>query len=482
MSRTDSMQNNKLFELLLHFDSVEMSRFNKYVASPFFNENQELLLLLNAIKQEIASSKKTAAETNKLDIWKNMFPKNTYDDIRFRRLCSDLHRLATDFIGYQKYKANPAVSHAFTLTGLAETRLEKHFNGVVRQMNAELEKIGQKDADFHYLSYALQRRQREHFEHNSNKTASFDFLEKADYHLDCYYLAKKLEHYCDNLGYQKMAAGETAIHMLPDLMTYLPDTKFLNEPAVKAWYLVSQMILHSEDENIFKELKKLLEDDGKCFQKKELQTLFIHLMNYCIDTKINNGRSEYYLELFSLYKTGLDQEIIFENNELNPHHYKNIITISLHVKEFNWVENFIQNYSQFLPKSDQENALTYNLANLYFHKKEFEKVIEQLREVEYKTIVYAIGSKLLLTRTYYELNEDLALDSLTDSFRIYLRRNRSISKEMKQQCMNMLRFTKKLSSIQSYNKEVLGKVKSQIENCKALAAKKWLLEKAEELQ
>ncbi len=475
------MKNIKLFTLLQTFPSNELSHFGKYVNSPFFNENQELVLLFDTIKNELTPATKTGNTIGKLEIWKKMFPSKSYNDTRFRRLCSDLLRLATDFMSHQKYKSNPSTSQVFLLHALADTRLEKHFNGVVRQMNADLGKTGYKDADYHFLSHALQRRQREHLEHNANKTASFDFLEKADYHLDCYYFSKKLEHYCDNLGYQNMVSGEAAIHMLPGLMDYLPSSIYIHEPAVKAWYLVAQMILKRDEEHIFQQLKSLLENDGHCFQKKELQTLFIHLMNYCIDTKINNGRSEYYLELFSLYKTGLDQKIIFENGELNPHHYKNIITISLHVKEFNWVENFIQNYSQHLPKSDQENAVNYNLANLYFHKKEFEKVIEQLREVEYQTIVYAIGSKLLLTRTYFELDEYLALDSLTDSFRIYLRRNRLISKEMKQQCMNTLRFTKKLSSIAPYDKTTIEKVKKQIENCKAVAAKKWLLEKVGEL-
>ncbi len=475
------MENTKLFTLLRTFPPSGLSRFGKYVVSPFFNENQELVLLFDVLKKGLVPATKTGKASSKLEVWEEMFPDKPYNDTRFRRLCSDLFRLATDFAAYQMYKSNPSTSHVFLLHALSGTRLEKHFNGVVRQMEADLGKTGHKDADYHFLSYSLQRRQREHLEHNANKTASFDFLEKADYHLDCYYLSKKLEHYCDNLGYQNMVSGEAAIHLLPGLMDYLPNTVFMNEPSVKAWYLVAQMILHRDEEHIFQELKRLLENDGHCFQKKELQTLFIHLMNYCIDTKINNGRSEYYLELFSLYKTALDQEIIFENGELDPHHYKNIITISLHVKEFNWVENFIQNYSQHLPKSDQENAVNYNLANLYFHKKEFEKVIGQLREVEYQTIVYAIGSKLLLTRTYYELGEDLALDSLTDSFRIYLRRNRLISKEMKQQCMNTLRFIKKMSSIAPYDKAAIEKVKNQIENCKAVAAKKWLLEKVAEL-
>ncbi len=328
----------------------------------------------------------------------------------------------------------------------------------------------------------LQRRCHEHQEHVSPKTAGFDFIEKADYHLDCYYLTRKLEHFCDALGYQNMVAGTAKIHLYPGFMEHVKTSGYLEEPSVKAWFLVANMMLNREDEHFFQQLKTMLREEGGFFQKKELQTLFIHLMNYCIDTKINTGRSEYYAELFAIYRIALDREIIFDGNELNPHHYKNIVTLSLHVKDFEWGEFFIQNYTQRLPKDAQENALNYNLAHIYFHQGHYEKVIEQLREVEYQTLVYALGSKLLLLRTYYELQEYQALDSLIDSFRIYLRRNKLISREVRQQYLNVLRFTKKLSSVKPYDGKSIEKIRVQIEDCKMLAAKSWLLEKAGELK
>ncbi len=473
------MNNSKLYSLLLTFSTYDLLRFRKFITSPFFNENHELVQLFEVIKTDLTN--KTGKTKDKLGFWSAIFADRPYNDTRFRRLCSDLLKLALDFLAYQTYQSNPSTVHSFLLHSLADTRLEKHFKGVVRQMEKDLAKSRNRDANYHYLSYALVRRQWDHREHNTSKTASSNFLKKADYHLDSYYLSKKLEHYCEALSLKSKAQSETPVQILPGLLEFLPDLDYFQEPSIKGWYLVALMMQNQEEEKYFQQLKLLVEKRGHCFQKKELHALFIHLMNYCIDIKINKGRSEYYLELLSLYKTALDQRIIFENDELNPHHYKNIITVSLHVKEFDWVERFIQEYSEHLPKADEQNALNYNLANLYFHKKEYDKVIELLREVEYKNIVYAIGSKTLLICTYYELNEDIALDSLTDSFRIFLRRNQLISKELRQRCMNMVRFTKKLSAIPPYDKEAVEKLKIQIENCKAVTSKKWLLEKVTEL-
>ncbi len=475
------MQKNKLITLLQHLPGQELALIRKYINSPFFNENAELVKLFDAVVPFLHSDDKTDIQADKLGLWAKVFPDKPYHDTRFRRICSDLLKLVFDYLAYKQFKKLPLTSSLFLLPQLSGPQLDKHFAGVIRQMNKELQRADFRDSDFHYINYMLLQRKHEHLEHTAKKSSAFEFIEKSDYHLDCYYFSKKLQLYSDALGFQSTLSGEATVQHFPDFFNYLKGTPYMQEPAVKAWYLVVLMIQNKEDELQFQQLKKLVDKEGRHFQKKELQMLFIHLMNYCIDTKINNGRTEYYQELFSLYKTALDQKIIFENGELSPHHYKNIITISLHVKEFNWVEKFIEEHTHYLPKAERENALNFNLANLYFHKKEYEKVIEQLREVEYKSIVYAIGSKLILARTYYELEEDFALESLIDSFRIYLQRNRFISKEIKQQCMNFLRFTKKLLAGKTYDKTKIEKLKLKIENCKAVATKKWLLQKVDEL-
>ena len=105
------------------------------------------------------------------------------------------------------------------------------------------------------------------------------------------------------------------------------------------------MLLHPENETFFQNTKKVLEKNYQSFTIQELNTIYIYLKNYCIDTKINNGKSEYFQELFDIFKTLLEKEINFVDGMLDPRDYKNIITVGLHIKEFDWTENFIQNYT-----------------------------------------------------------------------------------------------------------------------------------------
>jgi len=279
--------------------------------------------------------------------------------------------------------------------------------------------------------------------------------------------------------YKSIRSIDLDFHHFPNFMTYIAQSHFIETPGIAIYHQIATCLSEFDKESHFQKLKILLDQYHTCFSKTEQLDLYTFAMNYC-SVQINLGRLQFYEEIFTIYKIVLEEEIIFLNGELAPGNYKNIITIGCMVREFDWVENFIQKYTGRLPKADQDNDLNYNLAKVYFFTGQYEKVIEQLREVEYKNLVYSLSGKLMLLKTYYELQEYRALDSMMDSFRIYLHRNRIISRDVKQQYMNVLRFVKKLGAIAPYDKKAVAKIKEQVNNCKALADKQWILQKVAE--
>lgn len=480
------MLSRKLLDLLETFSKYDLNRFNKFLQSPFFNENEELVKLFDLLDEYLRLSIPLREEAKstlaKQVVWQKLFGKKKYNDAHMRRLCSELTKQAYSFLTVWNYKSTPLREGTDLLSTLNDLKLEKHFASTLRQVQQLKEKLPRRDASFHYQQYLIEHLSHLRMELAGKEGVNFENLERADFHLDCFYFTQKLKHYCDALDHKNRLSNQAAINTFPAFLSFLKEQQYLQVPSVHAYYLVAQMLLHSEEESYFYQLKKLLKEKSACFTQSELNYLYIYLKNYCINTKINNGRSEYFNELFEIFMTLLEQGIIIVNGKLDPQDYKNIITVGLYVKAFDWVKNFIHTYTSCLPESNQENALNYNLAKVYFHEEQYEKVIEQLREVEYKNLVYALGSKLMLLRTYFELKEYLALDSLIDSFRIYLRRNRTISRDIKQQYLNVLRFVKKLSNLDTYDAAMVKKVKKQITECKNLAAKAWFLKKIEELE
>lgn len=477
------MLSDKLLSLLSSFSKSKLNSFKKYLSSPFFNENKDLIILFEMIHKQLSSSSSNGNDLSALKkeaVWKKLYPQKKYADVQLRRLCSDLTKIAQSFLAYHQFKKTPFQEDTLLLSAINKPDLDKHFAAVVRQTKVMQEKAGFRDADFHYNTFLIEQNCHKHLELLKKKPENLENLENADYHLDCFYITKKLMNYCDFLGYKNILSFEINAQLFPSFLELIKNSEFRKEPSVNAYFLVAQMLLHPDDESHAIALKQLLFEQSDKFSKVELKLLYVHLKNYYITIKINAGLHEYYTNLFEIFEMQINQGNILDNDVVSAQNYKNIISVGLHLKQFDWVEQFIQTFTEKLPKENQDNNLKYNLAKVYFYKEDYPKVIEQLREVEYKTPEHSLGGKLMLLKTYYELKESMALDSLIDSFSIYLRRNRLISKEMKQQCMNVLRFTKKLTNIPQYDKNALEKIKIQIENSKALAAKNWLLEKVEE--
>ncbi len=474
------MLSDKLVSLLKSFSKVDLNRFERFLQSPFFNENKEQVKLFNILNKYLRSTDLDLSTIKKQDVWKKVYINKNYTDTLFRRLCSDLTQSALNYLAFKEYKNQPLLVETNMLIATNLPKLDKHYNGILRKVKVRQEELKSRNANFHLNNFQIEHTCHKNQEYLGKKRRDFKNFEQSDYHLDCFYIIQKLKNYCDLLGYRNFIPIDVDITLFPSFLEYIKTSKFIEEATINAFYLVSEMLLDPEEENFYHQLKQLLSNRFNEFSYDDLKLFYIHLRNYCIDTKINAGRSDYFKELLDLYKDQVESGIIVEDDVITAQNYKNIITVALHSKEFNWAENFIQNYTDKLPPENQDNDRNYNLAKVYFHQNQYNKVIEQLQEVEYKNVIYSLGGKLMLLKTYFELDEFLALDSLIDSFRIYLRRNSKIPKEVKQQYMNVIRFTKRLSSSTPNDKINLQKIKQQVMSCKALASKKWLLEKIDE--
>ena len=180
----------------------------------------------------------------------------------------------------------------------------------------------------------------------------------------------------------------------------------------------------------------------------------------------------------------LKNEIAFyasNNGELLPWHFKNAILISLRLGHYEWAEKFIKDFQDRLPIDFRENAISYNLAMVYFHQKKFDKATTLLHSVEYEDIAYNLGSKSMLLAMYYEQDEYEPLLSLLDTFKTYLNRHKDINEKMRLNYQNYILFVRKLTKIMPGDKKAVTSLRQEIKDAKGVASEKWLLEKLEEL-
>ncbi len=472
------MHNNKLITILKHFNKTDLNQFHKYLVSPYFNKSNQLIQFYEIILKGINSSKASLLE--KENVWKKLFKDQKYNDVRFRKLNSDLLKMIEGFLSQQVYDSNNLQKAANLIESVGLRGIEKSYSSAIRIANNESEKYPYEDADFYLKQYQIQKNYYEIVQHEFKHSVRHN-LEEIDGNLDNFYFSEKLRYFCAMLSQKQRGAHEYKLTFENEIIKLLKEKKGDLTPAEAIYYQIYLTYIEGENVDHYYKLKQLLKEHGLKFHSIEGKTLYDSAINYCVK-KNNQGHTQFLEELFDVFKDYLKKKLIYINGELDPFHFKNIVTAALRLGHFDWTEEFIFSNKDKLPQDSKENAYTFNLARLYYYKKEYDKVISLLQEVEYEDIVYSLSSKSLLLATYYENDEIEPLYSLLESFRAYINRRKDIPERWKKSYSNLIRFTKKLTRIIPGDKKALNKIKEELNNAGEVADTKWLQSRIAELE
>lgn len=475
------MFSEKLISLLQTFSKHELNRFRKFLLSPYLNDQEDLTLLFELMNDALRKGDEAVSDLDKPAVWKALYPKRPYEDAHLRRMASDLTLLAQRFLVEEARQQEPLTEALDLQKVLEKPELRKHLASLERQIEKLLEQSEGKSTNYYFAQF---RNHWNIFNRASKMVATAGYTEKlvaADFYLECFYLVQKLKLYIAWLLYRGFRVTEQEVPFMPGFWEYLEDKRFDEIPLIRIYRKIVVSFAESENESHFQELLSELNQNASELTKSDLRECYHICQNYCA-LKINQGKTEYYYQYFQIIKSMVEQGVLVENGQLPEAVFKNFITVSLGAGEYEWTEQFIQNYAPFLPSRIRENARMFNLAYVYFYQKNYEKVIEYLRDVEYSDVVYSLGAKSILLRTYYEQGEFLALDSLMDSFRIYLRRNKVISKNLKREYINFLNLVKKLTTVTASDKKSIAGLRRRVMETSYSMPKNWLLKKIAEIE
>jgi len=474
------MQNSKLYSILGYFNRYEQNSLRKFLISPYFNKNQALVQIFELLMQHINAQKPT--ELKKKEIWEIVYPKSPYDDVLFRKNCSDLLKLIESYLAQQVYEANPIHQATYLIAAIGNRKMERlnnsAMNSVRRLSNQQLFRT----ADYYLHQYQIERNYYDLTEQEHDRTARRN-VEEILNNLDRFFLAEKLRYYCSVLSQQSMISHEYQLLFIEEIITHIEKYNFGEVPPVAIYYQVYLTLTDVENTNHYFQLIKLLERYGNLFPKNEAEFIYQAALNYCVK-KLNQGSQQFLEEYFNLFVILLKKDLLLIDGELSPWHFRNIVVAALRIGKTDWTENFISEYKVFLPDNMRDNAVSFNLAQLYFYQKKYDKVIKLLQTVEYEDFTYNLNSKTFLLMTYFEMDEIEPLYSLMDSFRTYLNRHKNYSAAKRIHYTNLIKFTKKLTRLMPGDKQEIQKLREEIEQAegKGIASINWLKEKLAELE
>ena len=462
------MKKSKLITIFRNLSKKEIKELGKYLCSPIVNQQDELIHLFEYIKDCLSNKQ----EPNKEEAFLKIYPGKKFDDVKIRLCMSNLFKLIEQFLVYKEFNQDKIRNKIMLASIYRKRNLESYFDRTLNDLYHIQDKEALRNAAYYNNNYLIQQEEYS-FRSNKNRTAAMNLQSLSDSN-DLVYLAQKLKNSCFILSHQRVYKTEYHFGLLDAAIEYIENSSLLEHPAISIYYYCYQSLLNPEQEHFFLKFKTLMVENEQHFPREEMSNLFILAINYCIK-RINENKQHYVGVGLELYKSGLQNALLTEDNRISRFAFNNIVAMSIKMKELEWAENFIQKYKNFLEKKHRDSTVSLNLARLSYVTKDYDNVLVHLQKSDFKDLLNNLIAKTIMMKVYFELSAFKLLESHLDTMRIFIKRKKIIGYHQ-QNYLNIIYFTKKLTNLNPYDKTGNSKLKTEIEAIDILTEKEWLLE------
>ncbi|MEQ1747418.1 MAG: hypothetical protein ABMA02_18450 [Saprospiraceae bacterium] len=479
------MTESFLLYTLRRLDAKELRSLCRVVQCEVFNRRPEVRLLCDYIAGQVlaANGRRPAPEESLARalsperLFAAAFPGKPYDNRALRHTMSYLLDVVRRYLAFSEMETAPADRHFYLCRALRRRGLDEMLVNEWSRAENQMHEASERDARWHFDRYDLHQERLE-ARAPRERSATLD-LQPLHNHLTVFYLSEMLRQACSALTHQAIGAQPYDKNLLQTVMSLAENGDWLNNyPAVAMYYHLCRALLEPEQPAHFESWKTVLAAHTEQFAPVELRGLHLLGINYCI-RRMNSGEKPFVREAFELYRSGLKKELLAESGWLSGFTYKNIIRIGTALGEHDWVQEFFEQYKPALHPRERDALYRYNLAFLYFQKQDFARAMPLLQQLELEDRLNLLDARRMLLRSYYELGEHKALDSLLTSFSAFLRRQKDLGYHQELN-LSLVRFTRHLLELRPGDKKGHEKLREQILATEQVAEKAWLLEKTDQ--
>ncbi|HMS32548.1 MAG TPA: hypothetical protein PKC91_00545 [Ignavibacteria bacterium] len=471
--------------MLEYFKSLsekELEKFEDFVFSPYFNKQRNNVKLFQYLKSLYPHIRNIDISKENLSV--NVYGESKVNDVKIRKLISEFSILMERFFSQIEMEEDSIRNKILLLGALRKRGFQKRFEMNHRTISNILKKVYSKDESF-YLNKINLVNEIFYFKFGDIRgELEIGLQEKSD-NLDYFYAFTKL--HCFN----EMIHNEGVINKnkffnkknfneIISLVENNKDEIYKNHPNLLIIYYVVNMFQTLDDKYLYG-LIDFLKNKEKKFRKKNLKYYYHYLTQYFVK-KTNMGHVEFRQKAFEMYKYMKERRLFVIDNIITDFEYNNVVNICLSLKEYDWVDSYIEEYKKYLDPNFASDAYNLAKAKLLFHRKEFDNIFTYLNKVEIRDANYYVHSKFLLGKVYFDMNNVNGVKYIIDNLRQYLRIKKSISEEQSDIIKKFIYYISELikikESIPSSKKSLKLILKKELDNeVKLVTNKDWFYEK-----
>jgi hypothetical protein len=426
------MHNSKIISLLKTFSPAEFKKFDDFVHSPFFNKVQNVSGLFDAVKDDYPEF--SSEMLSKQKIYNKLYPGKKYNDARMRNLSSDLLNLGKEFLAQLKFLSDPFYPDKFLLDGLKEKKLDTLYSKHLKSTGDYLENIHRFDGNYFLYKINLEvSRIKFYLSRNMLESYFNSYLEFSE--LMAVYLLLELVTAGEGIYRSGIMLNLNLKNNLADMLINSVDfEKSINHLRIKGskyadllemYYAKYNALLKANEDKHYFNYRDLFYANIELLSRSEKYNLYTDLLAVCI-AKVRAGKENFRRETLEIYKKMLGEGIYTysPNDFMNVVFYMGVIYRCVMLEEIEWLEKFIQQYSDKIDPVYRENMSLYSRAFLCFVKKDFEKTLEYFSRINSAAFEIKLDIKNISLMCYYELNAVEQALSLIDTYEHFLLKNK----------------------------------------------------------
>ncbi len=482
------MQNYKLIEVLKSLDRKEIKRFGEFVASPYFNKNENVIRLFEAVSKYHPAFDNRNLTTEKL--FKKLFPKDTYDYHKINNVISDLYKISEKFLAMKHYEELVDSGDTRILNELTGKKLYNIFKQKYKQINEINEGAEYKDEVYWFNKYRLMAEYRINLFDLAPNTQLELMQEEFDRFLK-YSLIKLLRFYSTMIHETRQNNVDYSLRMFEEALEFLEKNEKekggFEEPPILSVYKNSIYLLLKKERKYYDELVRLKNVYLNEFTLVDRRFIFVHLFGFIAHKLMTEGDYSYYIEAFEHHKESLELGIQDESS-MSYFEFVNFVKSACSVKEFEWAKQFVEKYKHVLPEEEMTNALNFSYGTIEQKSGNAEKALGFFAKTNFSNFIMKEQVKIIQCRLLYELGMDEQALSAIDSFRHYLQREKLITDDQRDLFYSFLKYLIQLIKIRESRGEkdflfMVDKLRKDVTDLKLniFGVRLWLLEQIDEL-
>ncbi len=470
------MKESKLIEVVRQLKKPQIVNIHKMLISPFHNTREELTDLFSYLVDNIESFIDDDLLSKKR-VFFHIYPDLNFDEKKLAYAQSFLLKIIEEYLVLEELEEREILKSSLLMRKLNQLELSKMFNSTMKRTNKQMSKSPHRNGIF-FLDAYLVKRQENDFMYKKDPVTFNNSIKEAVNELDIFYKAERVRYLCAIVNRNIHKSEDFDNTMLKDTLEDILKNDFYNQPVIRIYGSILLGLLEPQNEIHFSNLRELIITYIDNFPQSEVRDHYVYAINYCV-RKVNNGQEEYFDEMFKLFKILLSNDVLLEKGKISHHEYLNIVSVAVQQKEFFWAHRFIDDYKKKLEKNIEDTAFNYNKAYLLFAEQDFERAHKTLNKVQFNDVFYALKTKMLLLKLYYEENEFEILKNHADSFRVFVRRNSSIGANRKKLFIDSIANILKLSKLKYTSLKKIENLEVKVLETRMIE-KKWLLLKIKE--